>query len=102
MTEIETCKNMDSARRSSYSSSVPLKRTTNWSPEEDLCLQNLVVQHGPQKWGAIAADMMNRNGKQCRERWHNHLDPSIKKEAWSVEEEIILIKVCDPFYDLLL
>jgi hypothetical protein len=29
-------------------------------------------------------------GKQCRERWHNHLNPRIKKINWSSEEEWIL------------
>jgi len=26
---------------------------------------------------------IGRIGKQCRERWHNHLNPDIKKEDWS-------------------
>ncbi|XP_078442361.1 transcription factor MYB98-like [Wolffia australiana] len=29
-----------------------------------------------------------RTGKQCRERWHNHLRPDIKKASWSEEEEV--------------
>uniref|UniRef100_A0A0D3DBD6 Transcription factor MYB98 n=1 Tax=Brassica oleracea var. oleracea TaxID=109376 RepID=A0A0D3DBD6_BRAOL len=29
--------------------------------------------------------------KQCRERWHNHLRPDIKKDGWSEEEDMILI-----------
>ena len=69
------------------------KRSTNWSSDEDACLVKLVERLGAQKWGNIALEMENRNGKQCRERWHNHLDPSIKKEPWSVEEEITLVKV---------
>jgi hypothetical protein len=32
-----------------------------------------------------------RIGKQCRERWHNHLDPQIKKEKWSQEEDKIIL-----------
>ncbi|CAA0828525.1 myb domain protein 118 [Striga hermonthica] len=31
-------------------------------------------------------------GKQCRERWHNHLKPNIKKDRWSEEEDKILIE----------
>ena len=32
-----------------------------------------------------------RIGKQCRERWHNHLNPNINKAAWSeVEDRLIL------------
>lgn len=26
-------------------------------------------------------------GKQCRERWHNHLSPAVRKDAWSEEED---------------
>ena len=29
-------------------------------------------------------------GKQCRERWHNHLNPDIKKSAWTEEEDSII------------
>lgn len=34
-----------------------------------------------------------RSAKQCRERWHNHLDPDIKKEPISHEEEIQIFKL---------
>ena len=33
------------------------------------------------------------SGKQCRERWHNQLRPDIKRDAWTEEEEKLLIKV---------
>ena len=77
-----------------------VKRSANWSPEEDTRLCNLVSQFGAQKWGIIAAEMPGRNGKQCRERWHNHLDPSINKEPWSLKEEVILIKACNVYRHL--
>lgn len=34
--------------------------------------------------------MRDRVGKQCRERWHNHLNPEIKKFEWTEKEEWIL------------
>ncbi|KAF5732154.1 putative myb [Tripterygium wilfordii] len=34
-----------------------------------------------------------RVGKQCRERWHNHLRPNIKKDSWSEEEDRMLIDI---------
>lgn len=40
-------------------------------------------------------DMYTRTpgtGKQCRERWHNQLDPNIKKEGWSEEEDRVLLQ----------
>lgn len=39
--------------------------------------------------------MPGRIGKQCRERWHNHLSPDVNKEAWSEKEDEIIIKMHD-------
>ena len=52
----------------------------------------LVMKHGPKRWSVIAQQIKGRIGKQCRERWHNHLNPDVKKEIWSEEENEILIK----------
>ena len=46
---------------------------------------------GGNKWAEIAKSLPGRSGKQCRERWHNQLDPAIKKDAWSAEEDAMLI-----------
>ena len=40
-----------------------------------------------QKQDAFGQPTILRNGKQCRERWHNHLDPCIKKANWDQLEE---------------
>ena len=61
-----------------------------WSPEEDVILIQLVERIGAQKWTMISEYLPSRIGKQCRERWHNHLNPKIKKCGWSKEEEWIL------------
>jgi hypothetical protein len=45
---------------------------------------------GPHKWTYIAANLPGRIGKQCRERWHNHLNPKIKKTTWNDHEEWLL------------
>jgi hypothetical protein len=29
-------------------------------------------------------------GKQCRERWFNHLDPAVRKGDWTVEEDRLI------------
>ncbi|KAJ0556102.1 putative transcription factor MYB-HB-like family [Helianthus annuus] len=63
-----------------------------WTKEEDEELIQLVQQLGPQKWSTIAQRLPGRIGKQCRERWHNHLNPAINKEAWTEEEELMLIQ----------
>ncbi|KOM56913.1 hypothetical protein LR48_Vigan10g280500 [Vigna angularis] len=63
-----------------------------WTPEEDRALMELVSQFGPKKWTQIARSLHGRIGKQCRERWKNHLQPNIRKGSWSLEEDMILIK----------
>lgn len=50
----------------------------------------LVSRLGPEKWTSIAHQLPGREGKQCRERWHNHLNPEIKKSPWSEEEDWML------------
>ncbi|CAA7409353.1 unnamed protein product [Spirodela intermedia] len=62
-----------------------------WSKEEDDIIIEMVNKHGPKKWSTIAQALPGRIGKQCRERWHNHLNPAISKEAWTQEEELALI-----------
>ena len=62
-----------------------------WSPEEDEALTKLVALHGIKGWSLIASKLPGRIGKQCRERWFNHLDPNIKKDAWSAEDDATIM-----------
>ncbi|KAL5217654.1 hypothetical protein ABZP36_018338 [Zizania latifolia] len=63
-----------------------------WTLDEDRKLVKLVEQFGLRKWSQIAQMLPGRVGKQCRERWNNHLRPNIKKDSWSEEEDIVLIQ----------
>ncbi|KAK7411106.1 hypothetical protein VNO78_02511 [Psophocarpus tetragonolobus] len=63
-----------------------------WTIEEDGLLIQLVEQYGLRKWSHIAKILPGRIGKQCRERWHNHLRPDIKKDTWNEQEDKILIE----------
>ncbi|CAK9137589.1 unnamed protein product [Ilex paraguariensis] len=63
-----------------------------WTSEEDSLLINLVEKFGVRKWSNIAQMLKGRIGKQCRERWHNHLRPEIKKDVWSEQEDRVLIQ----------
>ncbi|KAK7819017.1 transcription factor myb3r-5, partial [Quercus suber] len=62
-----------------------------WSKEEDDLICELVAKQGKKKWCEISKSLPGRIGKQCRERWHNHLNLNIKKTEWTREEESILI-----------
>ncbi|KAI3873387.1 hypothetical protein MKX03_012144 [Papaver bracteatum] len=63
-----------------------------WSQEEDRKLIELVSKSESIKWSVVAKSIPGRIGKQCRERWHNHLDPNIKKDAWTKDEELAIVR----------
>eukprot|EP01034_Spumella_vulgaris_P022686 gene22686-28835_t len=63
-----------------------------WTDEEDAAMVKLVAEHGTRFWALIGAKLNGRTGKQCRERWHNQLDPFINKNPWSEEEETNLMQ----------
>ena len=57
-----------------------------WSAEEDAEHLRLLKAQNPSdiKWAKIAEGLGGgRLGKQCRERYYNHLDPSIKRGAYT-------------------
>ena len=66
-----------------------------WKPEEDDALQQAVANRLPARphWPLICGSVHGRTSKQCRERWIHHLDPRIRKGAWSLEEDRLLAQL---------
>jgi hypothetical protein len=60
-----------------------------WTPEEDSELLRLVEEHGKSNWPHVSKQLRGgaRLPKQCRDRFVNKLDPSIRKDAWTEEED---------------
>lgn len=63
-----------------------------WSADEDRTLSMAVMSSGASDWSAISRILPGRCGKQCRERWVNHLSPDVNKEAWTEHEDDIIFK----------
>ena len=61
-----------------------------WTIEEDRKLVEWVKKEGATKWSQCAEFISGRNGKQCRERWINSLNPHVKKGDWTPEEDYSL------------
>ena len=57
-----------------------------WLPEEDQTLLQLVCSQGPNNWVRISQHMQHRSPKQCRERYHQNLKPSLNHEPISSQE----------------
>lgn len=64
-----------------------------WSGEEDRQLLEVIGVVGPGKWNNVASLMESRTGKQCRERWHNHLDSDIDKSPMTEEEDLTILRL---------
>ncbi|CAD8082555.1 unnamed protein product [Paramecium primaurelia] len=82
---------------------LPLQQAP-WSKQEDdallLIIQEYQKLNKGNKWSQIATTLnkrtdtsVHRNGKQCRERWNNHLNPSINRKPWQLSEDLELMKL---------
>jgi len=65
---------------------VKVTERRKWVPEEDEKLSKLVKKYGTKNWRIIASHLRGRLPKQCRERWINHLDPTIVKGRLTEKE----------------
>lgn len=58
-----------------------------WRNTEDEILKAAVMKYGKNQWSRIASLLHRKSAKQCKSRWFEWLDPSIKKTEWSREED---------------
>lgn len=59
-----------------------------WAKDEDKLLLSIVQSmRVPMKWSLVAQNLPERTGKQCRERYVNHLNPRLKVTDWSPTED---------------
>ena len=65
----------------------------SWTREEDEVIIKFVAEVGAKNWATLAEKLPGRVGKQCRERWVNHLNPNLNKDPWTVEEDQQLINL---------
>ncbi|KAK1322562.1 Transcription factor MYB98 [Acorus calamus] len=75
-----------------------------WTPEEDSLLVTLVNKHGMRRWSQIAKNLVGRIGKQCRERWHNHLRPDIKVSLFLdfIDRVVVLLVIISCGFSIVL
>jgi pre-mRNA-splicing factor CDC5/CEF1 len=58
-----------------------------WKNTEDEILKAAVSKYGMNQWARISSLLAAKTPKQCKARWYEWLDPSIKKTEWSREED---------------
>lgn len=58
-----------------------------WTNVEDEILKVAVMKYGKNQWARISSLLVRKTPKQCKARWTEWLDPSIRKTEWSKEED---------------
>ncbi|KAJ0265877.1 hypothetical protein HA466_0020950 [Hirschfeldia incana] len=58
-----------------------------WKNTEDEILKASMMKYGKNQWGRISSLNVRKSSKQCKARWNEWLDPSIKKTEWTREED---------------
>ncbi|EEB06363.2 cell division control protein Cdc5 [Schizosaccharomyces japonicus yFS275] len=58
-----------------------------WKNTEDEILKAAVSKYGKNQWARISSLLVRKTPKQCKARWYEWIDPSIKKTEWSREED---------------
>ena len=51
-----------------------------WKNTEDEILKAAVMKYGKNQWASVASFLNRKSAKQCKARWYEWLDPSIKKQ----------------------
>lgn len=69
-----------------------LKRSF-FTEDEDRLLSMAAIKYNQSKWNLIAQCVPGKTPKQCRDRWANYLQPSLKFEPWSQEEDELLLSL---------
>lgn len=72
----------------------PYLRKSPWDKNEDMALQQLMAGELGGRWTEMALKLFDsgkskilRTAKQVRERWVNYLDPTLKRDRWTEEED---------------
>ncbi|OHS93771.1 hypothetical protein TRFO_11571 [Tritrichomonas foetus] len=70
----------------------PSSKKVKFTKPEDTKLLMLVQEYTTKDWKVIAEQMAPRTARQCRERWTNYVNPSLSKDPWTHEEDLLLIE----------
>ena len=57
-----------------------------WTKEEDARLQRMQEKYG-NKWSTVAGFLPGRTGQQCAQRWRHRVNPNIRRDKWTKEED---------------
>lgn len=72
-------------------------RASIFTEEEDEQINSLVARLPENSWQTISDILGTKTAKQCRDRWVNYINPSLKHDCWTIDEEILLLELFEEF-----
>lgn len=64
-----------------------------WTNVEDQILKAAVSKYGLTQWARVASLLPKKTAKQAKARWTEYLNPNIKRDEWSLEEDEQLLRL---------
>ena len=94
--EIQNSTSLETLSRPDYENSrvnatSTLRVPRRWTEEEDQILRTVIANNAG-TWNKISESLPRRTGKQCRERWLDHLRPHLRKGKWDPWEDHIILR----------
>ena len=74
-----------------------IKKGGEWAEQEDYVILLAVQKYGTINWNKIASLLHFKTPSQCRQRFKEYLNPTIKTSIWSEEETNMLLKLTKRF-----
>ena len=65
-------------------------RHNKWNKAEDAMLRLVMTNAKKPNWNEISKQFVNRNARQCQERWTNYLSPTVNNDPWTEREDELL------------
>ncbi|ONK55631.1 uncharacterized protein A4U43_UnF710 [Asparagus officinalis] len=65
-----------------------------WKNTEDEILKAAAMKYGKNQWARISSLLVRKSAKQCKARWYEWLDPSIKIKTAFLRFHLVLCYYC--------
>ncbi|KAI9621622.1 hypothetical protein H4Q26_015630 [Puccinia striiformis f. sp. tritici PST-130] len=73
-----------------------IKRGGVWRDSEDEILKAAIAKYGKNQWARISSKLVRRTPQECKARWYEWLDPSIKKNRMVERRDKELLRTLSP------
>jgi hypothetical protein len=75
----------------------PRQTRQHFTPEDDEEIVRAVGDNKYPDWNAVATRVPGKTGRQCRERFHHYLSPTLTQAPWTPAEDDLVKRLFDDY-----